>query len=320
MKIVLSLLLSITLFTIYGCSKPQDEPKTYKVGIVAYMDTSAETIDGFKNGLKKYGYTEGENLKYIDFGYANSIQDISKIVNEILEKKPDLIFTCTTPASGITYKMTRDMNIPVIFGPVNDPLGAGIVKNLNLPGENITGVKLSPSDSKRLEWIKVLNPDVTKVLVPYNPSDKSSNITVQHITEDAKKLGLALETYKTQTQADVDSLLADFPPDVQAVFLPRDGLVLSNAAAIGKVCNEKKIILSTPRYAQVKAGATMGFGFIDFKLGEQAARIASTVLKGANPGDIPVETAEDYLFINHDTATLIGLKLDDKIYNQIYRE
>lgn len=317
--IVLSLVLSAMLPA--GCIKHKEKEKHFKIGVIQYASTNAQTLLGFKDKLHSLGFIEGKNVTYLDLGYAETIEDIRPKLTKILAEKPDLIFSSTTPATIAAYEMTRSNNIPVVFAPVNDPVKAGIVSNLILPGgENITGVRLGPSDDKRLEWLTLLRSDISRVLIPYNPEDQSAVISLEAIINAAVVLDIELVTIPVSSQTAIDQLISNIPDDVQAIYIPRDSSVMSRNSDFVFISRQRGLILSAPIYELVQAGATTGYGFIGSLVGEQAARMAGIILNGVAPGNIPVETAEDYFFINFDAINEIGLKVPDSILRQAYRK
>lgn len=158
------------------------------------------------------------------------------------------------------------------------------------------------------------------MLVPYTKNDTSSEITVDLISKVSKDIGLNIIKRPVAVKSDIYEMIDNIPDNIDAVFMPRDGLVMSCLKELSSVCLEKKIILSSPRYEQVIKGATTGYGFIGFELGKQAARLADLILKGTDPGLIPVETAEDYLFLNLDAVSAIDLNVSDTILRQAYKE
>jgi len=302
---------------VFGCGEKKNDKKI--IGVLQYTDNNLTTLEGFKKGLSMKGFKEGENLEIIFHGSVDKISSLQTELSKILEKKPDLIFTSTTPAAIAAYKGTKKNKIPVVFAPVNDPLSAGIVADLKYPGGNITGIRLSRSDNKRLEWIKRLRPETRVVMIPFNPNDKSPKATLKTIQSAAEKLEIKILEYPVNNNDEIDYSLKNIPENVDAVFLPRDGLVMSRFMDYSKVCIEKNIVLSTPRYIQVKQGALTGYGFIGFEIGQQAARLASSILKGAKAGDLPVETAEDYLFLNLESAGKMKFEIDVSIIKQAYK-
>jgi len=320
MKLLLTtVILSIALL-LSGCSKNNEINKQYSIGIIQYTNTNTKTLFGFKDKLYSLGFIEGENTTYIDYGYAKSFDEIQQKLVKIMTQNPDIIFSSTTPASIAAYKIAKKDNIPVVFAPVNDPVKAGIITNLKAPGEHITGVRLGSSDDKRLEWLTILNKETKRVLVPHNPKDKSANTTIETIKHAATTLGVELILKPIHSKEEFNTLLANLPDDIQAIFLPRDGFIMSRNKDFAKACQEKKIVLSTPRYEHVQDGATTGYGFIGYVVGKQAARIAGAILNGTPPGDIPVETAEDYFFINIEVLNKINLKVGNNILRQAYKE
>ena len=114
-----------------------------------------------------------------------------------------------------------------------------------------------------------------------------------------------------QTHQGPLNLLSPLVDAIDAIFLPRDGLVMSKATQFVELCREHKLLLSTPRLSQVKSGVLMGYGFIGFELGKQAARLSHRVLEGELPANLPVESSQDYLFINMKSANEIGLQIPD---------
>ncbi len=98
----------------------------------------------------------------------------------------------STPATLIMKELTADSKIPIVFGPVSSPVEVGILDNLKSPGGNITGVTFGPQESRRLEMMLKLRPDIKNVLISYNPNDKSPVAGVDSISETAERLNLNL--------------------------------------------------------------------------------------------------------------------------------
>ena len=245
--------------------------------------------------------------------------DRAKLLDEaqkLVAQKPDLLFTSPTPATQAAQQATRGGSLPVVFAPVNDPLAAGIVASLKEPGGNITGIRLAPSDGVRMEWLQKINPGLRAVYLPYNSKDKSALTSLEQARQAAEALRIELIAQGVGDQEELSAAMAEIPDRAGAVFLPRDGLVMSRIADWVELCRARRMMLSSPRQAQVVQGALVGFGFVGFEIGKQAARLADRILKGADPGKLPVETAEDYLFINLKTAREIGLEIGESILRQ----
>jgi putative ABC transport system substrate-binding protein len=309
--------LIIILFVV-GC---KDEERVYKVGALMFAPTNQITLEGFRYELSNKGYVEGQNLEFIYNGFVKNIDGLEAEARKIIDQGAEVIFAMTTPAARAAYKVAKDTDVQVVFGPVNDPVAAKLVKDLRSPGGNITGVRLAPSDGKRLEWLYRVKPDMKKIYFPYNPNDKSPLISLKTTQKAAKKLNLEIVEVPLKSREEVTESMAKIPDDVQAIFMPRDGLIMSRAKEYTKIGIEKGILVSTPRYSQIQNdGVVSGYGFNDYEIGKQAARIVDQILRtGIKAGDLPVETAEDYLFFNLETARKMNLHIDESLLRQAYK-
>ncbi|WP_163350964.1 ABC transporter substrate-binding protein [Desulfovibrio sp. JC010] len=292
------------------------DEKVHKIGVLQFTKNNLSTFEGFKDGLKELGYPEGDKVVYFFDGPAPSKNDLVGYMQKLLDRKPDLIFASPTPAAIVAKKMTAGTGIPVVFAPVNDPVSAGIVKDVRAPAGNITGVRLSASDGRRLLSLKDVVPSVNNVFVPYSPGDKSAAASLRMLEDAAPKVGVILtkKPFYKETNILVDKSYV--PDGVDAILLPREGLVMSRIRDFVTLCLERKLPLSTPRYKQVELGALTGYGFNGYKIGRQSARMAHMLLSGAPVSSLPVETSEDYLFINLKTAGKIGVDISDEILRQ----
>jgi putative ABC transport system substrate-binding protein len=255
-------------------------------------------------------------VTYLFDNVNHKIEKLDANITKIVNGKPDLIFAATTPVAIAVTKATKFNKIPVIFGPVNDPVSVGIVKEQRRPGENVTGVMLTDSTAKELEWAIKIAPKIKRILLPYNPNDKSSVISMQKASDAANMFKLTLDAREVRNHKEIDTLLTTFPDGIDAIFLPRDGMVMSRVEDFANVANPKKIILTGTRVEMAERGALFGFGFNGFMIGKQMARLADQILQGRKPGDLPVETAENYLSINLKTANMLGITISEHILRQ----
>ncbi|WP_419780317.1 ABC transporter substrate-binding protein [Maridesulfovibrio sp.] len=293
--------------------------KVYKVGVLQFTRNNITTLEGFKDGLNELGYREGKDVIYEFDGPAPTKKALAEYMQKLLDRKPDLIFASPTPAAAVAKKMTAGMDIPVIFAPVNDPVSAGIVINMKMPEGNLTGVRLSASDGRRLQSLKDVVPSVERVFVPYSPMDKSARASLKMLAEAAPKVGLELITKPFSRDTDVLGDKSYVPVDVDAVLLPRDGLVMSRIRDFVKLCLERKLPLSSARFKQVEQGALTGYGFNGYEIGRQSARLAKMIFSGSSTSALPVEVSEDYLFVNLKTAKEIGVDISDEVLRQAHK-
>jgi len=286
------------------------------VGVVRLTPVDATTLQGFKEGMAQLGYREGKDIVYLDEGPAGTIDRLEPLIRRQLAANPRLFFVSSTPAAQAVKKHLGTTAIPVVFAPVNDPVGAGIVASLKAPGGNITGIRLPAGDDLRLEWLKKIAPTVKRVYLPYNPADRSALASLELARQAAAVLGIELLAEAIRSGEEVRPALAALPADIDAIFLPRDSTIEARIADFTATALQRRLPLCAPSLLQVEAGALFSYGFMHRQIGQQAARLADQILRGTSPADLPVETAESRLVINQVTARAIGLPISGEILRQ----
>ncbi len=314
--IALGLIIIVTL-ALAACGSASDEDnRHFTIGLVTNNPNGLRNVQGFKDGMTELGYIEGEDVTYIFEGAPIKGDELDAFLERLVEAEVDLIFTAGTPTGVAAHRITAGTNIPVVFGVIADPIAAGVMENLTRPDGNMTGVMLSQSQARRLELLLEIVPDIKRVFVPYNPEDAAPVSAVAQICELAPGLGIEIVEGKARNDSEVTELLNNVPEDIDAIFLVPDSTVNSRLADVLAVAFDRKLPVSGPSTAQVEEGALTTYGFIHHEVGAQAARIAHHILKGADPGEYPVETAEFYLAINFQVADAIGLEIPYEILQQ----
>lgn len=291
-------------------------PKTYVIGVVQLTSVDAATFAGLAEGLAERDYRVGRNVVFLNEGPASSIGNLAPMIARHLARKVDMIFVSSTPATQAVMQATRETGIPVVFAPVNDPVGSGIVRNIQKPGGNITGIRLPAGDDLRMQWLARLAPRAKHVLVPYTPGDKSALASLQQARQAAQSLGLTLIEREVGNPDAMRQLLQSLPVEAEAIFLPRDSSVEAHIREIVVAAERRRLPLCAPSLSQVEAGALLSYGFAHHEIGRQAAGLVDQVLRGIPPADLPVETAESHLAVNLRAARAIGLSIPDEILLQ----
>ena len=310
-SIYLALFLIILASVIVACSQP--EPDTVTIGVVSRVPSLDPVFEGFKSKMTGLGYIEGKSINYI---YEGAITDPTKVdpyIQQLVKEDVDLILAITTDAATAAQKITGET--PIIFAPVNNPVEAGLVENLTKPGHNVTGITNAGGDPRRLQWLIDIDPQIKRVYVPYSADLLPSVTAFESINETAKELDIELVPYEIATIEQNAQAMTDIPGDVDAIFLVPDNNVIPKIKDWSEAARQKKLPISVP---QVFPGALTSFCFDSFKMGEQAARLAGQILKGAKPGDLPVENAEFFLTIDLATAQAIGLEISDAVLEQAH--
>lgn len=315
--IVLGMVVIIVTLAVVACGRASNEDDRYfTIGLVTNNPNGLRNIQGFRDGMAELGYIEGEDVTYIFEESPIKDDELDAFLKRLVEAEVDLIFTAGTPTGVAAHRITKGTNIPVVFGVIADPIAAGVMEDLTRPGGNMTGVKLSQSQARRLELLLEIVPDIKRIFVPYNPDDAAPASAVAQINELAPDLGVEIVESKTRSDSEVTELLNNVPEDIDAIFLVPDSIVNSRLTDILAIAYDRKLPVSGPSTAQVEEGALTTYGFIHHEVGAQAARIVDYILMGADPGEYPVETAECYLAINLQVADAIGLEIPYEILQQ----
>ncbi|OOZ41274.1 hypothetical protein BOW53_04660 [Solemya pervernicosa gill symbiont] len=294
-----------------------NEKRTVRVGLILFTAINSETAAGLIEGLERYGYREGDNVEFVGREIVTSADQLDKRVAQVIAADPDVIVSTSTPGTLATQKQAAPRNIPVIFAPVNDPVASGIVADYKQPGGNVTGIRLATSDGKRFEWLLKLKPSMRKIYIPYTEGDPSAEVTLRQIREVAKAKRVDTFALSAMPGASIEKLLTQMPANIDGIFLPRDSRIEANVALFAAAAEARGIPLAAPSKQQVDQGALFCYGFEHRRIGRQAARLVAEVLKGTAVGNLPVETAENYTFLNMKSVNAIGLEVSDAMLRQM---
>jgi len=301
-----------------GCGEDEEkkedkETKKVTIGIVSLAASLDGLITGYQTAMGELGYAEGKDITYIYNGAVGDINLLNAEAQKMVDAKVDLILAVSTSAAVAAKEVTAGTNIPVLFFPSADPVGAGVVTDLQHPGGNVPGIISGQSASKELEWLTKVVPGVKRVYAPYNPDDSGPSTIIKTVSADAETLGVEIVTAETRTKEDVLAALDTMPDDIDAIFIIADNLVGAQMSDLVAFAIEKKLPLATNSKNYVEMGALMGFGGDQLELSRQAARMSQQILKGTPAGDLPVETADFYLSLNLVTASAIGHTIPDDV-------
>jgi putative ABC transport system substrate-binding protein len=291
--------------------------ETYTIGVVNLSPLQDGTVEGFKEGMTELGYVEGENVTYLYDGATDSIDELDVVAQGLVEADVDLILSLTTPATQAAQRATAGTDIPVVFVPVTDPVGAGLVESLKHPGGNITGVTFGAQEERRLAWLMQVVPTIEQIYIPYNPEDRSAVLALETVSEAATTLGVELITREASTPDQVADAFANIPERADAIFFLPDSLINDRVDDWVQMAIELGLPTSAPNLAAVEEGHLTTYGLdLEVAAREKAARLADQILQGIKPADLPVETGEFYSAINLKTAKAIGVDVPDEILLQ----
>jgi putative tryptophan/tyrosine transport system substrate-binding protein len=303
----LVLLVAMLLVACSGASS--GEPEMITVGVIISNEAATPNVEGFKAGMAELGYIEGENVTYIYNGPITDEDEQKEYTQSLVDQGVDLIFTSGTRAT--TTAKTTTSTIPVVFAPVAFPVEAGLVESISQPGGNITGVSNGASHGRRLQTMTEIVPDVKRIYIPIDPGETVTQNVMVDVQAAADELGLELFLVEFEDIDQMNEGIANFPDDVDAIFLVPGTTLQDTLPQWVELAIERKLPLSSD--GSPDAGALFTLDADDYQNGFQAARLAVDILKGANPGDLPVEISEFFLTLNLKTADAIDLTISDDI-------
>ncbi len=292
----------------------------YRIGLLQMAPIVSQNMDGFRAGMTELGYREGQAVTYF-YRDANGDLDRLKIyAEEMASLGLDAIFVNTSPSALAIKEATKDRKVPVIFSMVADPIGAGIVARQESSENNFTGtscayIEIAP---KRLEFLKKVLPEAKKILVPFRKEDKSAGPATEKILAMAGQFGLEIVPVEIKTKEDIEKILEGLDREkYDAIMDPGDSMVSSMAEKIAQRSLEAGVPYFALSRGEVEKGALAGYAVDYFDLGKQTALIASQVLSGTEPKDIPFERPRRWFFaVNFKSASALGLEIDSALLEE----
>jgi ABC-type uncharacterized transport system substrate-binding protein len=312
-KILTCLLLTVLLLTV-SIAEAQQAKKVPRIGILSPLSSSADDLlDAFRQGLRELGYVEGRNI-VIEYRSAEGRNDrLPELAAELVRLKVDVLVTTGPAAVGAGKQVTS--TIPIVMGAVGDAVDFGFVASLARPGGNITGMSwLGPElNAKRLELLKEVFPKVVRVAVLWDPATPKTYVRATEVA--ARSLGINLRVLEVAKSNEFDHAFATLTGDgAGALEVMPSTTFASQMRQLVDLAAKSRLpaIFPDERYAQ--AGGLLSYGPSFPEMYRRAATYVDKILKGAKPGDLPVEQPMRFEFIiNLKTAKQIGLTIPPNV-------
>jgi len=267
----------------------------------------ATRLPAFVQGLKEEGYIEGQNV-VIEYRWAGNHEDrLPMLAAELVQRQVTVIVAGGSPSSVAAKAATA--TIPIVFETAGDPVKLGLVASLNRPGGNLTGVTNLNVEvgQKRLELLRELLPSAINIAVLVNPSAPA--ITEQFIGNlqaAAPALGMQLHVVQASTDHDLDTVFAALRAD--ALVIGPYLFFGSRVEQLGALSLRHAMPAIFTYRSFVAAGGLMSYGANDAERYRLAGIYTGKILKGANPGDLPVQRSTKVeLIVNLKTAKALGI-------------
>jgi ABC-type uncharacterized transport system substrate-binding protein len=302
-------------------AKQQDE--VWRVGVLSIGSaaTARHLVDAFFKSMADLGYQEGRDVHYeVRYG-EGSMDKFERYAREHVNDRVDLIWASGTPAATAAQNATG--SVPVVFALVGDPVYSKLVRSLQAPGANLTGMSLMISEmwEKRVEILTEIFPTIQRIGVLYNPLDSSNAAQLPYIQKSAEQLGKEVMIVGVRTPEEFGAAFAQLKEwQAQALLNAESTLFLTNKRALldGAVQNRWPTVHSSVEYAE--AGGVIAYGADYAENCRNSGAYVDKIFKGAKPGDLAVQQPVKFEFvINLKSAKALGLGIPPSVLVRVDR-
>lgn len=312
-RLRLSFLLGLLLLLVSPNASAQT--KSYRVGVLMLIQPDRPQLQGFRDGLRDFGYIEGQNLR-LEMPIARTPEELRAVAKHYVKHKMNVIVTTGTFETGVAKEITQQL--PIVFMPVSDPINAGFVKSFPRPGTNLTGLALmrdADAYGKQLEVFKEAIPSLGKIAVIYDARSENPLALqgVAQLRKVASHLHIMLDERPVRAIRDAHKAMASLSKNnVDGVFVACSSLFGGGFEGIVSFAIAKKLPLFSCGWT--RQGGLMSLSLDFYQVGRRAGWYVDQILKGAKPQDLPVEVPLNYeLAINLKTAEQIGIDIPTEV-------
>jgi putative ABC transport system substrate-binding protein len=297
----------------------QQKGRIWRIGFFYYASRQSAIETGryklFVQGMRELGYTEGKDF-VIEARYADGVRErLPGLAAELVQAKLEVIVATGTPVYQALQKATK--TIPVIITTSPDPIRDGFAASLARPGGNFTGLSSNNAEAiaKHVELLKTTVPRLSRIAVLMNPTNAGSFPQLKSLQTAAQKIGLEVLPVEASTPDDIERGFGTMVKERAGAFIfPGDSFFLQQVKQIAGLAVKHRLpsIYVTREYPE--ADGLMSYGQNITENFRRAATYVDKILKGAKPGDLPIEQPTIFeLIVNLKTAKAIGLTIPQEL-------
>ena len=299
-------------------AEDQLQEKTARVGILtlfAFEDdpTLKFWFEPFRGALSEQGWTEGKNLSFEYRSARSNPSRFEAAAADLVRSKVDIIVAVGAPAVRAAYRATH--TIPIVADDfTNDPVAEGYVRSYGKPDGNLTGTFLDAPEfaGKWFELLKAIFPKLSRVCVLWDPSPGDNHLRA--VRSLANSLAIKLQVIEVRTPEDIGRAFATLPGRQQALIILPSPLIFVQSARLAELAGTHRLPATSMARAFAVAGGLLAYGPDLPSTFQSNARLVDKILRGAKPGEIPVERSAKFkLVINLKTAKALGIAIPDSI-------
>ena len=288
------------------------QAKAPRVGLLGLGSAeSSPLFEALRQGLRERGWVEGQNITFEDRTTVGHYSRLLDVAAELVRLKVDVIVAWGTTTALAARKATR--TIPIVTAAGNDPVEIGLAASLARPGGNVTGLTTSGREliGKRIELLKETLPGLSRVAVLWNPESRTQPLSLRDAEAAARSLGLQVRPAEVRGPEDLEKAFASLAREhPEALALVASNMFLVHRARIVELAARYRLPATFSDRSYVEAGGLMSYGPDEKAIFRQLANYVDRILKGAKPGDLPIEQPTKFeLVINRETAKALGLTI-----------
>jgi putative ABC transport system substrate-binding protein len=288
------------------------QQKLARVGFFRQAAPHEKQFEAFRGGLRAAGYLEGQNIVIEQRYAAGNYDRLSDLATELVRANVEVIVVDGTAAAKACKSATA--TIPIVFALAVDPVADGLAASFARPGGNLTGLTMAAGyvlAGKRVELLKDMVGSLSRVAVLSNPGNPPHVPYLRETERAANALGLTMQAFEVRSPNELPgafAAMADWHAD--GLVTLTDGMLFSNRDRIAALALASKLPAVYPEAEFVAAGGLSSYGPSLPDLFRRAAGYVEKILKGAKPGDLPIEQPTKFeLVINLKTAQTLGLSI-----------
>lgn len=291
----------------------QQPAKLRRIGFLSPFARAAtvSSEEAFRQGLRALGWVEGQNIA-IEYRYAeDKVERLPDLAADLVRLKVDVIVASVGVDALAAQKVTQ--TIPIVTAAGGGPVASGLAASLARPGGNVTGLSQMSAElvGKRLELLKEIVPKLSRVAVLWNPRGTPSTLNWNEMQLPARRLGVQLHSLEVLSADDYEKVFDEaIKARASALVLTPDPLIDAHLKQIADFATKNRLPSIFHLTQFVEAGGLAAYGVNRPELFRRAATFVDRILKGARPGDLPIEQATKFeLAINLKTAKAIGISI-----------
>ena len=320
-RIGLAIVITLALLALGAplAAEAQTQPKEPRVGYLSIGSASdprrVAIYDAFRQSLNDRGYVENRNIsierRFAEGDYAR----LPNLAADLVRRKVDVIAAYSTPAAKAALGATR--SIPIVMSGVVDPVATGRVVGLARPGGNVTGLSLMAPEivGKQMQLLKELIPTISRIAILWNPANPSGTPQVHEAEIAARALKVQLQLIEARNADDLDkAFTAVTRARADGMVVVVDGMFIDSRIQLARLAEKARLPAVYGLREHVEVGGLMFYGASPVDQARRAATLVDKILKGAKPGDLPVEQPTEFeLVINLKTARALGVAVPQSV-------